>query len=79
MTHPFHPLRGREFELVDFRQAWGENRVYFHDDHGRLSRMPASWTDMEEPDVRVLAADGQADLRADDLVRLALLVASVRQ
>jgi Family of unknown function (DUF5372) len=32
VTHPFHPLRGRTFQLVDCRQTWGEERVYFYDD-----------------------------------------------
>jgi transposase len=30
VTHPFHPLHGREFSLVTYRHNWGENRVYFH-------------------------------------------------
>ena len=30
VTHPFHPLRGRTFPLVDCRQTWGEDRVYFY-------------------------------------------------
>jgi hypothetical protein len=42
VTHPFHPLYGREFRLVDFRRAWGEDRVYFHTEHGELVRLPAS-------------------------------------
>ncbi|MCB1873320.1 MAG: hypothetical protein KDI49_15190 [Gammaproteobacteria bacterium] len=29
VTHPFHPLLGREFTLVDRRTTWGEDRVYF--------------------------------------------------
>ncbi|MBS3779452.1 MAG: hypothetical protein KGY41_03575, partial [Desulfovermiculus sp.] len=23
VTHPFHPLSGCEFELMDYRHAWG--------------------------------------------------------
>ncbi|WP_208461047.1 DUF5372 family protein, partial [Paraburkholderia mimosarum] len=30
VTHPFHPLRGQEFVLLERRCAWGEERVYFH-------------------------------------------------
>ena len=40
VTHPFHPLHGRTFPLVDCRQTWGEDRVYFHDDSGQLARLP---------------------------------------
>ena len=25
MTHPFHPLAGRDFEFVAYRQNWGED------------------------------------------------------
>ena len=46
VTHPFHPLRGRTFQLVDCRQTWGEDRVYFHDDAGQLARLPRQWTDV---------------------------------
>ncbi|MGI9286137.1 MAG: DUF5372 family protein [Pseudomonadales bacterium] len=28
VTHPFHPLYQQEFELVDRRLNWGEDRVY---------------------------------------------------
>jgi uncharacterized protein (DUF433 family) len=27
VTHPFHPLRGRTFQLIECRQTWGEYRV----------------------------------------------------
>src|SRR5208282_4812472 len=30
VTHPFHPLCGREFTLVTYRRDWGGHRVYFH-------------------------------------------------
>ena len=63
--------------LVDYRQAWGEDRVYFTDDEGRIARMAASWTDVIEADVHVVVADGRADFRADDLGRLAHLIRSV--
>ena len=36
VTYAFHPLHGRELPLVDRRNAWGEDRVYFHDDKSRL-------------------------------------------
>jgi Family of unknown function (DUF5372) len=27
VTHPFHPLAGRDFEFIACRQNWGEDRV----------------------------------------------------
>ena len=36
MTHPFHPLAGREFVFIALRQTWGEDRVfvYYLERHG---------------------------------------------
>jgi hypothetical protein len=31
ITHPFHPLHGRQYELIDMRCTWGEDRVYYYD------------------------------------------------
>jgi len=45
VIHPFHPLFGREFELVDYRKNWGEDRVYFYDAEGQLQAILASCTD----------------------------------
>ncbi|MGH3519258.1 MAG: DUF5372 family protein [Haloechinothrix sp.] len=36
MPHPFHPLFGREFELVKRRRNWRVDRVYFFDAAGAL-------------------------------------------
>ena len=37
-THPFHPMYGRDFEFVAYRQNWGEDRVHLHDENGQPSR-----------------------------------------
>jgi hypothetical protein len=39
ITHEFHPLLGKVYELVDRRRTWGEDRVYYHDDAGKLCGM----------------------------------------
>jgi Family of unknown function (DUF5372) len=36
VTHPFHPLAGRDLEFVAYRQNWGEDRVHLHDENGQL-------------------------------------------
>jgi hypothetical protein len=77
VTHPFHPLSGREFELVTYKKAWGEDRVYFRDRKGRLHHMPVGWTSVEVPDpFRTLAA-GKCRFRTEDLLRLADIVAGL--
>jgi hypothetical protein len=74
VTHPFHPLHGRTFPLVDWRQTWGEDRVYFHDDAGQLARLPRQWTDVAPEDPTVVVGAGRAHFRYDDLCRLADLL-----
>ena len=78
MTHPFHPLRGRQFEVVDVRSAWGEWRVYVADGTGQLIRLPTSWTDWAAPDPFQAVAAGRSPLHIEDLRRLAELVARLR-
>jgi hypothetical protein len=36
VTHPFHPLAGRDFEFVAYRQNWGEDRAHRLDENGQL-------------------------------------------
>lgn len=74
LTHPFHPLRGREFELVEQRGSWGRNWLSFRDDEGHLVAVPSSWTDAQEPDPFVVLAAGRSCFRVDDLLRLAELI-----
>jgi hypothetical protein len=78
VTHPFHPLSGREFELQTYKQAWGEDRVYFKDAKGRLRRMPVGWTSVAEPDGFQVTAAGRCRFRTDDLLRLVDLVEGLR-
>ena len=71
MTHPYHPLCGREFELVDRRRCWGEDRVYFCDDEGCIQRLAATWTDARDADPFLEMSAGRAHFRFDDLMELA--------
>ena len=74
MTHPFHPLHGREFELLDYRSVWKEHRVYFYNAEGELRQLPARWTDVVPPEQIVTVGAGRSPFRADDLLRLADLI-----
>jgi hypothetical protein len=74
VTHPFHPWKGREFSLVTYRTTWGEDRVYFHDEQGRLISLPARWTSVLPPEPLVAMAEGRSDFRVDDLLRLVALI-----
>jgi hypothetical protein len=63
---------------VTARQAWGEDRVYFHDETGRLLHMPVGWTSEEAPDPFRTFAAGQCRFRPADLLRLADLIAALQ-
>jgi hypothetical protein len=70
VTHPFHPLRGREYELFRTRIAWGEERVYVKDEQGHVRSFPSSWTDVGPKDPFVEIAVGRCALRLLDLLQM---------
>jgi hypothetical protein len=74
VTHPFHPFHGREFEMIEYRHAWGEERVYFLDASGQMQHLPATWTDVVGEDPFVSVAAGRSPLKVQDLLQLADLV-----
>jgi hypothetical protein len=77
VTHPFHPLFGHEFDLVDHRiRGTGGLRAYFYDDEGRLESIPVDWTDMAAEDPFVVLSAGRSLFRIEDLLRLSTLIAS---
>ena len=74
MTHPFHPLAGRDFEFVEHRQNWGEDRVCLRGEHGQLFSLPAAWTDAAVVDLFVVIAAGRCPFTTDGLLAVADLV-----
>jgi hypothetical protein len=75
ITHPFHPLKGEEYELVGFAHTWGEHRVFFRKPADqRVHSLPASWTDVEGPDPFVAQSAGRSLFRPADLLALADLI-----
>ena len=78
MTHPFHPLSGRQFEFVARRRNWGEDHVYYHDECGELGSLPTNWTDAADADPFVVIAAGRSPFRVADLLSLADLADLLR-
>jgi len=70
VTHPFHPLFGQSLELAAQGREWGEERVYYRDQSGRMRFLPAPWTSVAVPDPFVLIAAQRAHFRLEDLIRL---------
>ena len=78
MTHPFHPLAGRDFEFVVYRQNWGEDRVHLRDENGQLFSLPAGWTDAVAADPFAVIAAGRCPFTTGGLLALADLVDRLR-
>ena len=78
MTHPFHPLAGRDFEFVEHRQNWGEDRVYLRDEDGELFSLLTAWTDAGVVDPFTVIADGRCPFTAGGLLALADLIGRLR-
>ena len=79
VTHPFHPLHGREFTLVAYRHSWGLDRVYFYDDNGQLACLSACWTSVSPPDPFVALSAGRSAFRAVDLLELVRLISQMQE
>jgi len=75
ITHPFHPLTGQRFELVDYAHTWGDHRVFYRRPGDvRVHSIPAGWTDIEGVDPFVAMSAGRAHFRVEDLLALARLL-----
>ncbi|MCP4243197.1 MAG: hypothetical protein GY772_21795 [bacterium] len=74
VTHPFHPLFGHEFELVDYRNCWAEDRVFYVDEADQVRSLPACWTSAVADDPFVVLSAERSHFRVSDLIELADLV-----
>jgi len=74
ITHPFHPHSGREFELICRRRHWGEDRVVYAGEDGRLLTISTALTDVAQVDEFRFVAGSKAAFRTVDLVALCELL-----
>jgi Family of unknown function (DUF5372) len=79
VTHPFHPLFGREFELVHYRQCWGEDRVFYLDKGEQLRSLPSRWTSAVADNPFVVISAGRSLFRVADLLELAKVMRGVQR
>ena len=70
VTHCFHPLYKRTFKLVEYYHNWGQKKVSFFNDEGRLTFLPPQWTDIVPQDPFVNLAGGKAYFHYNDLIEL---------
>jgi hypothetical protein len=78
VTHPFHPLFGREYEVLYFRQDWGYDRVAYLTESGAEATIPVSLPDLKARDPFVAIAAGRSRLRVEELIELANLIQSIK-
>ena len=74
VTHPFHPLYGKEYSLITIRHLWGAYRVYYHDNEEQLRSMPINWTNIPKTDPYVHISNGRVPFRITDLLELRALI-----
>jgi hypothetical protein len=70
ITHPFHPLRGAEYELVTRKLTWGEDRVFYYAPNGKLKSLLTNVTDVVSTDAFDGISAGRSAFRVDDLLEL---------
>ncbi|NSW92880.1 MAG: hypothetical protein HPY74_19940 [Firmicutes bacterium] len=78
VTHQFSPLFGKEFELIERKLTWGEDRLLYIDDKGEMYLMPASWTDVCDPDPFIVVSNGRSDFKYDDLLELSRIIKGIQ-
>ena len=74
VTHPFHPLYGHEFELINIAYCWGDERVFYVDETKHAHGLPARWTNAVAEDPFVVISAGRSDFRLSDLLQLVEII-----
>ena len=74
MTHPFHPLHGREFELIEITLMLGTGLVHYTADDGTVRTIRQAFTNAATVDPFAQVAAGRSAFRVLDLLALAELL-----
>jgi hypothetical protein len=77
VTHPFHPLAGKVFDIVDRRCFDGGEYVYLEIRPGVVQGVPVAWTSLGATDPFIAMAAGRSTFRVDALLRLAEIVSEL--
>ena len=64
---------------MTYRHNWGEDRVFYHDDEGRLNSVPVGWTSLGPDDPFVLISAGKSAFRTVDLLEMAAVLEDLRR
>jgi hypothetical protein len=78
VVHPFHPLRGKRFDVLKIRRVAGIERLSLRDPIFGSFAMPREWTDWASPDEQPCAGGSSLVVDAFGLVELAEFLTSLR-
>jgi len=79
ITHPFHPLSGREVACVGERYNRYGRRLLLRVDDVAVCSVPLQWTDLAATDPEIVLGKQRALFRVADLLELAQLVDQMRE
>lgn len=79
ITHPFHPLSGREVACVGERYNRYGRRLLLRVDDVTVCSVPPQWTDLVAPDPEIVIGEYRALCRVADLLELERLVDQLRK
>jgi hypothetical protein len=74
VTHPFHPLYQRQFELLSYRKSWGRQFIDFQHDNVKTGAIPLAWADADQPDPFLTLSQGRSVFRVPELLQLVELI-----
>ena len=74
ITHPFHPLSGKQLACVGERYNRSGRRLLLRVDEATICSVPPQWTDFVAPDPEIVLGEQWALFRVADLLELARLV-----
>lgn len=77
VTHPFHPLCGKNLELVDRERRSTGEVMLVRDERGQVRKLSAAWTNAAPVDAFVLVARERARVRPEDLDALAAMIEAI--
>jgi hypothetical protein len=79
ISHPFHPLSGREVACVGERYNRYGRRLLLRVDDVTVCSVPPQWTDLVPPDPEIVIGEYRALFRVTDLLELEHLVDQLRK
>jgi hypothetical protein len=74
ITHPFHPLSGKQLACVGERYNRYGRRLLLRVDDATVCSVPPQWTDLVAPAPEIVIGEHRALFRVADLLELAELV-----